>query len=187
APEPAAAVPDQMTAWAHRPAGVAYIGGTSDEQAASILADAARRLSAAGIPLHIAGDGPAAGAVRAVAETLPGVYFHGLVQRTDRLGAILGRCRVGLALYDPDFPMFHFVDSLKTKDYLAAGLRVVTTLPGASSDEAVVATDFTAASVLDGVHRALYGDPFEAMSEHPSLLEAAGQLGDFVRALEARA
>jgi len=66
---------------------VASVGGLSAAQGADVLVEVARDLSARQIPLELAGDGPAAEAVRRQLAGLAGVRFHGLVEDPDRLGA----------------------------------------------------------------------------------------------------
>jgi hypothetical protein len=63
--------------------------------------------------------------------------------------------RVGLAIYDPEFPMFEFNDPLKERDYLAAGLRVVSTMPRGVEDPRVQRVAYSATAIVQAVVRAL--------------------------------
>ncbi len=158
--------------WDLRAPQVVYMGGLRREHGAELLLAVTRILLGEGTAsgVDVLGDGPLAGIVARAAERLPGLRFHGLVQRADAIEQILHGARVGLGLYDPSFPMFGFNDSLKTKDYLGAGLVVVTTLPTAVADSQVLVAPFDPEGVADTVRAALSGPPL-ALGAHPLLRE----------------
>ena len=171
--------------WAARPLSVAYLGGLSDHQGAEVLLGAARILGQEGVGVDIAGGGPAAAQVAAAARSLSTVQFHGVVDDVGRLARLLHRSRVGWALYDPHFPMHVYNDPLKVKDYLAAGLRVVSTLPTSVEDSAVGVAAYSIADVVQATRTALSHPPASDPSEHPLLVEAHRSLQSFVAAVEA--
>lgn len=171
--------------WGERPAGVVYLGGLSSVQGSDVLVGLARELATAGVPLAIAGDGSASGDIRQAVGSLPGVQFHGLVERPSAIGSILASARVGLALYDPSYPMHTYNDPLKVKDYLASGLRVVTTLPRLADGDTVRSADYSLGPLLDEIRRALQAPPPATdPRDHPLVREAADPLEDFIDAAE---
>lgn len=171
--------------WAARPLSVAYLGGLSDHQGAEVLLGAARILGQDGVVLDIAGGGPAAGEVATAATSLPTVQFHGVVDDVGQLTRLLHRSRVGWALYDPHFPMHVYNDPLKVKDYLAAGMRVVSTLPTSVEDAVVRVAAYSVADVVQATRTALAQPPTSDPSEHRLLVEARQSLQRFVAAVEA--
>jgi hypothetical protein len=92
----------------------------------------------------------------------------------------MDRARVGWALYDPTYPMHAYVDSLKIKDYLSAGLRVVSTLSTSVADGVIAKSVYSVPAVVAATRRLLSGDPPTAPTEHPMLTEAAQSLRAFV-------
>jgi len=99
---------------------------------------------------------------------------------------LLLSARVGLAIYDPDFPMFQFNDPLKERDYLAAGLRVVSTLPRGVEDPRVQRVAYSATAIVQAIARALSeahqnGDP----EQSESLAEDTAGLADLIDWLKA--
>ena len=175
---------DRGPMWTERPPSVAYLGGLSDHQGAGVLLGAARILGHDGITVDIAGGGPAASRVKAEAARMPTVHFHGVVADVGGLAQLLHRSRVGWALYDPSFPMHAYNDPLKIKDYLAAGLRVVSTLPTSPDDGVVDVTGFSVADVIGATRVALAQPPAFEPSEHPLVIEAGLSLQRFIAAVE---
>lgn len=173
-------------AWASRPLAVGYVGGLSDHQGADILLDTARILSQRAVAMEIVGAGPAGNLVATVTATLPNVRFHGLLENVGQLAHILHRTRVGCALYDPDFAMHAYNDPLKIKDYLAAGLRVVSTLPSSVDDGAVTKAAYSTGDVVEATLRALSEPPVFDPSQHSLLTDARRSLKGFVTAVEGR-
>jgi glycosyltransferase involved in cell wall biosynthesis len=171
--------------WTARPLSVAYLGGLSDHQGVEVLLGAARILGEAGVAVDIAGGGPAAAQVAAAAPGLPNLSFHGLVEDVGGLARLLHRSRVGWALYDPHFPMHAYNDPLKIKDYLAAGLRVVSTLPTSADDGIVKVAGYSVAEVVEATRAALSQPPSSKPSEHPLLVEGRQSLQAFVAAVQA--
>ena len=171
--------------WSSRRLSVAYLGGLSDHQGAEVLVGAARALGQEGVAVEIAGGGPAAASVAAAAPSLPNVRFHGVVEDVGQLAQLLHGSRVGWALYDPRFPMHAYSDSLKIKDYLAAGMRVVSTLPTSVDDGVVNVAGYSLAEVVEATRTALSQAPRFEPSEHPLVLGAGQSLQTFVAAVEA--
>jgi hypothetical protein len=154
---------------------VVYLGGLRAEHGAETVLPAliGRLADLPGVYVDIAGEGPAAGAVRRAADACPRVTYHGLVDDREVLTRLLLSARVGLAIYDPEFPMFEFNDPLKERDYLAAGLRVVSTLPRGVEDPRVQRVAYSATAIVQAVVRALSeahqnGDPelSDSLAEH---------------------
>lgn len=169
-----------LVPWDRRPPGVVYVGGLSEHQGVSVLLGAAATLAAEGVQVDIAGGGPASHRVAAEVAHIPGVRFHGLLSGTAELAGIMDRARVGWALYDPTYPMHAYVDSLKIKDYLSAGLRVVSTLSTSVADGVIAKSVYSVPAVVAATRRLLSGDPPTAPTEHPMLTEAAQSLRAFV-------
>lgn len=168
--------------WAQRERVVAYVGGLSEQQGVAILIGAAAVLVKEGVSVHVVGDGPASDLVVAAAR-LPGVHFYGLMDDSDELAAIIGKARVGWALYDPDYPMHIFGDSLKIKDYMAAGTRVVSTLPTSLEDGVITAVSYSVVAVVEGTRRALTEPPAFEPSTHELVLNAHRSFERFVDAV----
>jgi len=171
--------------WSARRLSVAYLGGLSAHQGTEVLLGAARILGQDGVAVDIAGGGPSAAQVAAAARSLPNVRFHGVVDDVSRLAGLLHSSRVGWALYDPHFPMHVYNDPLKIKDYLAAGLRVVSTLPTSVDDGVVAIAGYSVAEVVEATRTALSRPPGSDPSEHPLLAEARQSLQAFVAAVQA--
>lgn len=167
--------------WELRAPQVVYMGGLRPEHGVELLLAVARILLEEGTAsgVDVLGVGPLAGIVARAREGLPGLRFHGLVERADALERILHDARVGLGLYDPTFPMFGFNDSLKTKDYLAAGLTVVTTSPTALADDQVRVAPFDPEGVARKVRAALSGSP-PTSGAHPLLREGVDALNSLI-------
>jgi hypothetical protein len=136
---------------------VVYRGGLRAEHGAEIVLPAliGRLADLPGVYVDIAGDGLAAGAVRRVADACSRVTYHGLVDDRGVLTRLMLSARVGLAIYDPEFPMFAFNDPIKERQYLAAGLRVVSTLPRGVEDPRVQRVAYSATAMVQAVVRAL--------------------------------
>ena len=171
--------------WSARRLSVAYLGGLSEHQGAEVLLGAARVLGQEGVAVEIAGGGPAAASVAAAAQGLSNVRFHGVVDDVGRLARLLHGSRVGWALYDPRFPMHAYNDPLKIKDYLAAGMRVVSTLPTSADGGVVTVAGYSIASVVKATRAALSQPPRFQPWEDPLVLEAEQSLQTFVAAVEA--
>lgn len=145
-------------AWNARPMRVVSLGGLRIEHGALLLPKIICQtwdLAGPDIEFHIAGKGPAYGTVVQHCKDLPNVTFHGTLESSSEIGALLGSARVGLALYDPSFPMFAYNSPLKIRDYLTAGLKVVTTWPAAREDESVIPVAYSANDISIGVVQAL--------------------------------
>lgn len=174
-----------LPSWEERPAGVGYLEGLSLVQGSDLLVGIAQTLAAEEISLAIAGDGPASSDIQHAVGTLPGVRFHGLVERPSAIRPILASARVGVALYDPAYPMHSCNDPLKVKDYLASGMRVVTTLPRLADGDIVRSADYSLGPLLDEIRRVLRAPPPATGPQcHPLLREAAGPVEEFIDAPE---
>lgn len=175
-----------IPSWSDRRQAVAYVGGLSAHQGVAILLQAGRLLARDGVEVDIVGDGPASGEVaRAVAHE-PRMHFHGLLAGRDQLASIMLTARVGWALYDPGFPMHGLGDPLKVKDYLAAGMRVVSTLPTGTADEVITAAGYSVSSLVAATRHALAQPPASDPASHPMLLAAPQSLRSFIDTLTAR-
>lgn len=149
---------DSDVPWHARPARVVSLGGLRTEHGASLLAEIVSRtraLAGPDVEFDIAGRGPEYDTVVRQCGGQPNVTFHGTLESAGDIGALLGTARVGLALYDPRFPMFAYNSPLKIRDYLAAGLKVVTTWPPAIEDGDILPVAFTADAISIGVANAL--------------------------------
>jgi len=171
--------------WTERPRSVVYVGGLSQPQGVDVLLGAAAALAGDEVTVDIIGDGPANQAVQAGVADLPGVRFHGLVGDTRLLGEVLLGARVGWALYDPGFPMHRFNDPLKIKDYLAAGMRIVSTLPTSVDDGVIGTAQCSVPAVVDATRQALMTAPSIEPSNHPLLVDAQESLSAFLAAVAA--
>jgi glycosyltransferase involved in cell wall biosynthesis len=171
--------------WAERRQSVAYAGGLSEHQGVDVLLGAAAVLGRDGVTVDIIGDGPASRTVAGGVANLPGVRFHGLVGDVGGLADVLLRARVGWALYDPHFPQHMYGDSLKIKDYLAAGMRVVSTLPRSVDDGVIATAGYDVAAVVEATRRALAVPPALAPSSHPLAVDAKRSLRAFISAVQA--
>jgi len=171
--------------WAERRQSVAYAGGLSEQQGVDVLLGAAAVLGRDGVTVDIIGDGPASKAVEAGVANLPGVRFHGLVADVGGLADVLLRARVGWALYDPGFPMHTYNDPLKIKDYLAAGMRVVSTLPRSVDDGVIATAAYHVPAVVEATRQALAAPPASAPSSHPLVADATRSLREFISAVQA--
>jgi glycosyltransferase involved in cell wall biosynthesis len=169
--------------WTVRPPAVAYVGGLSEQQGVDVLLGAAAVLGREGVTVDIVGDGPARSAVSAAVVDLPGVHFHGLVEDVAGLAEVMLRARVGWALYDPRHALHGYNDPLKVKDYLAAGMRVVSTLPRSVEDGVISRAQHSVAAVVDATRRALVEPPLSTPSNHPVLVEASQLFSAFVSAV----
>jgi len=164
---------------------VVYLGGLSQPQGVDVLLGAAATLVADEVTLDIIGDGPARQAVEEASARLPGVRFHGLVGDADLLAGVLLRARVGWALYDPGFPMHRYNDPLKIKDYLAMGIRIVSTLPTSIDDGVIATAQYGVPALVDATRRALVTAPSFEPSTHPLLVDASRSLSAFLAAVAA--
>jgi hypothetical protein len=96
------------------------------------------------------------------------------------LADVLLRARVGWALYDSGFPQYSFGDSLKTKDYLAAGMRVVSTLPQSVDDGIIATAQCSVPAVVEATRQALVQPPLFDPLVHAQLTDAKRSLRMFV-------
>jgi len=175
---------DDIPAWDDRPRGVVYVGGLSPEQGVELLLQAAVTLTDAGCTFDIAGDGPSVADVAVAARRIRGLRFHGVVHGQRELAAIMSGARVGLAPYDPEFPMNAFNDPLKVKDYLSAGLRVVTTSPRVIEDGVVLRVPYNADSIAAAALAAIDSRPPRDPRHHVLLNEADQSLIELIAQLE---
>lgn len=171
--------------WTERSRSVVYVGGLSQQQGVDVLLGAAAVLAGDDIRVDIIGDGPAKHSVETGVAGLPGVHFHGLVDDTKTLAEALLRARVGWALYEPGFPMHKYGDSLKIKDYLAAGMRIVSTLPTSIGDGVIATVPCTVPAVVAATSRALATAPSVEPSKHPLLVDSHRSLSAFLAAVAA--
>lgn len=171
--------------WTERSRSVVYVGGLSQQQGVDVLLGATAVLADDAVRVDIIGDGPANQAVETGVAGLPGVHFHGLVGDASALAQVLLRARVGWALYEPGFPMHKYGDSLKIKDYLAAGMRIVSTLPTSIGDGVIATAPCTVPGVVDATRRALATAPLVEPSNHPLLVDAHRSLSAFLTAVAA--
>jgi glycosyltransferase involved in cell wall biosynthesis len=108
-----------------------YAGSLGTGQDLDALVAAARALSAAGTRavLHVAGTGPLEPMLHAAAAAQRGsceLKVHGLLPRAEYV-RLLGGCDVGLVLVKPESLV---AVPYKACDYAAAGLALVSSLPG---------------------------------------------------------
>lgn len=160
--------------WGARPMRVVSLGGLRSEHGAGLLPETimrSRELAGSDIEFEIVGKGPEYSKLVRQCQGLRGVSFHGTVESVSDIGALLGSARVGLALYDPSFPMFAYNSPLKIRDYLAAGMRVVTTWPPAKEDGTVLPVAYTADAVSRGVVRALTQEQAGSPDRHELVTE----------------
>jgi glycosyltransferase involved in cell wall biosynthesis len=116
----------------------AFVGHMNGDQGLKMLIDAlllvSRRLS--GVELLLIGAGPEEPELRARANRLgisENVKFLGFMPDIQEVYSRLSRCACGVAPYEP-LSHAQYTDSGKIKNYLAAGLPVVTTsVPAVSS------------------------------------------------------
>jgi glycosyltransferase involved in cell wall biosynthesis len=110
--------------------------------------------------LVIVGDGPYRETLESLAAELDldeAIEFTGYVERHEEVEDLIGQSAVGLAVYDPGIASFtEFADPGKIKNYLAAGVPVVTTRVVHSAREleasgAAFVVDYEAAAVADAV------------------------------------
>jgi len=160
---------DMSRSWENRPKGVVYLGGLSSEHGAELLLRAALALTEAGYSVDVAGDGPAANEFAEAATRIDGLTFHGMISDPQELAIIMNRSRVGLALYDPTFAMFAYNDSLKIKDYLHGGLRVVSTISRGGEDDSVRYSTYDMESLVSTTLGAL-NDPLGAEPRNHDLI-----------------
>lgn len=171
--------------WEERPLRVVYMGGLSDQQGTAVLLGVAEALAAHGVFVDIIGDGPATPAVTARVMNIQGVHFHGVVADVATLARIMLQARVGLALYDPLFPQYLYGDSLKIKDYLAAGMRVVSTLPTSVEDGVIVTSEYSVPAVVTATRFALSQPAPTDPATHPMLEDAKRAVTHFRSVMEA--
>lgn len=159
--------------WFKRELRLVYFGGIRNEHGAQLLPEIAAALQACGLTgchFDIAGDGPEVSVLKKRLDGLDGVTFHGTIEEASSLMEMAKTARVGLALYDPSYAMFAFNDPLKIKDYLSAGLRVVSTLPTSVDDGVILKAAYTVDSIVAAVKIALLEPPTFQPETHGILL-----------------
>lgn len=141
-----------------RPRRVVSLGGLRSEHGAKLLPEIiskVRAQSSEPVGFDIVGDGPELGCLREACVDARDVCFRGRLTEIHDIREVIANARVGLALYDPSFPMFAYNDSLKIKDYLAGGLAVVTTLKRTWSTEPVETVAYEVDEIAAAIVRAL--------------------------------
>lgn len=176
----------QVPPWNQRPRGVVYLGSLTSDHGMEYLLAAAIRFAKVGITVDIAGDGPLSADISRATAEVSGLSFHGMIHDRQELGKIMAGARVGLAIYDPNFPQFVYGDSLKIKDYLSAGLRVVTTYPFEIQEGNVLHASFDVASIVSKTLAALESEPISDPRNHELLEAAQLPLLELISALEGR-
>lgn len=153
--------------------GVIYMGGLKREQGALILPAIIEAIHAryAEIPFYLLGDGPLRHDLEIQLSGDTFVHFCGLVDSVNEIEKMLQMCRIGLALYEPK-PSHHstFGDPLKVKDYLYAGLCVVTTRRpiGSKMDSPfVISCPYDPIKVAQSVITLIEQEPWSAEDWHP--------------------
>lgn len=104
-----------------------YAGSLDDIRGGDLLEPLTRALTAAGIShhIHVTGKGPLAGPVRALAERVDAVTYHGFVSR-EELEGLMGSVHAGLVLQKPDHPFSAGSFPSKVDEYAARSLPVLT-------------------------------------------------------------
>ena len=147
--------------------------------------DLLRQIVDAGMELHLAGPIAEGGGEsnRQVLDLVSaGATYHGLLDLDD-LSALMRRCRVGLIPYQLT-PYTEGVSPLKTFEYLAAGLSVVSTrLPGVTPRDQDVFVESSPADVVARVSEQLVVD---ASSRIPNRLATAARHSWSQRGADAR-
>ncbi|MCK4178030.1 glycosyltransferase [Aciditerrimonas ferrireducens] len=162
--------------WALRPNRVAYVGGLSRHQGVELLVEVCERLSLKGVEIVVAGDGKERGWFERQIRGVPRVKYCGVIESTTELAGMLTGVRVGLALYDPGYAMYKYGDSLKVKDYLSAGVPVVSTLPTSRSDGVIRKVTYKSEAVTMATIALLSDGPNGEPGSHPLLADAETQL-----------
>jgi len=170
--------------WENRKSTVVSMSGLLNEQGTSFMDLLSDLLNQVGIELIIIGDGPLASEIRALADSRPNVIYLGLIENIEELASHLGKAKVGLALYDPSFPMYSFSDSLKIKDYLSAGLKVVSTLPTSTQDKSIYVCNYDVQSIYESIVCALESEENPNYLNHPLLVEPIKAVEGFIRQVE---
>ncbi len=171
-------------AWEDRPPAIVYVGGLSIQQGVNVLLDAAVVFDRMGIQMEIAGDGPLAWKVTAASDELKCMRYHGTLSDPNEIGELMARSRVGLALYDPSFEQYNYGDSLKIKDYLSAGLRIVSTSPRSADDGVISQASFDVDSIIKEALIALKNAPDIDPRSHPLLNESGDPLRTLISLME---
>lgn len=141
------------------PAAVAYVGTLTSATGADLLPGVVaivQHLTNQPIPFHIVASGASLDTTIRRLGKLPNVYFHDLTFSVGALENVLHQCSVGLAMYDPERHMYDYGDSMKIKDYLAAGLRPISTLPVRAAYASFVRqVPYSVEGIAEGIMRAL--------------------------------
>lgn len=170
--------------WEERDRRILYTGGLSNQQGISLLVEAAKTLAEKGVQIDIAGDGPEREQVRNLARNMKGVRFHGIVEDHGALARLYGKARVGWALYDPSFPMNEYNDPLKIKDYLAAGMKVISSLDRTGTADSIEVIDYNSDKLVEASLRALVSSPTINPKDHIMLDNAFSALKSFIQLME---
>ena len=173
-----------ITDWANRKQAVVSMSGLLVEQGTSFMNALSELLNQKGIDLIIIGDGPLANEIRVLADSRSNVTYLGLIEEVEEMAYYLGRAKVGLALYDPSFPMYSFNDPLKIKDYLSAGLKVVSTLPRSTQDKSIYVCNYDVQSIYESIVCALESEENPNYLNHPLLVEPIKAVEGFIRQVE---
>jgi glycosyltransferase involved in cell wall biosynthesis len=168
---------------AARPRQAIFVGHLLEKQGVQLALRALPlvRERVPGARLLVIGDGPYRSALESLVRELrleDAVEFAGYVERHEEVEDRIAESAVGLATYDPDMASFtEFADPGKIKNYLAAGVPVVTTpvvhsAPELERSGAGVVIPYRPDALAD-VLSAILGDPNEQRRRR----EAAATLG----------
>lgn len=175
---------DLIPNWANRGPAVVSMSGLLNEQGTSFMGALSELLNEIGVDLIIIGDGPQANEIKSIAKSYSNVIYLGLIEKVAELAFYLGKAKVGLALYDPMFPMYSFNDPLKIKDYLSAGLKVVSTLPRSTQDKSIYVSNYDAQSIYESIVSALESEEIPDHCNHPLLIGSNKAVEEFIRQIE---
>ena len=170
--------------WANREAAVVSMSGLLKEQGTEFLNVLSELLCEVGIELIIIGDGPLADEMKFLDNSRENVTYLGLIESVDELVHYVGKAKIGLALYDPNFSMYSFNDPLKIKDYLSAGLKVVSTLPRSFQDESIYVSSYDAQSIYESIISAINSDENPDANKHPLLIDSIKAVEAFIEKIE---
>ena len=168
--------------WQNRRQQVVYIGSLNREHGVTLLIEVARVLLASGIECYIevVGHGTEEVGLEKASRELPNLNFRGQINDYALLKDLLHTSKVGLGLYDPDFPMFKFNDPLKIKDYLAAGVNVVSTRPGTIEDGVLYFAEYSVDALAEKLMVALQTAPAFDPRSHPLLFSSVRCVEDLL-------
>jgi len=125
--------------------------------------------------LHIAGRGPITPALERLAENIPNIAFHGLLNR-DKNARLLCAAKIGMNAQDVTKTPGN-VFAFKIIEYLAAGLHVITTPRGALEPELEAGisyiADNSAETISAGLRKVIAGGLYERRARE-SAIQAYG-------------